>query len=177
MEPGLLILSPFCHLSPPPRNSVQKEGGTPGTRRDRTQRVLGFTSQDPSVPQFLSLEIEPIPLDILLAERLRVLEMIHCRALAISPSLLHPSHAVLAQPGQASATAEPLSVLSLCLQHHALFSQVSLMDECSGETGSGQALGSNIRWEGWGGSKGEQEGRELERAVPGAGERESQVKQ
>ena len=69
-------------------------------------------------------------------------------------------------------------MLSLCLQHHALFSQVSLTDECSWETGSGQALGSNIRWEGWGGgSKGEQEGRELGRAVPGAGERESRVKQ
>ena len=62
-------------------------------------------------------------------------------------------------------------MLSLCLQHATLFSQVSLMDACSKQAGSGRAPGANIRWERWGGgSKGEQEGWELGRGYREPGE-------
>lgn len=84
-----------------------------------------------SVPQFLSLEREPLFLDISLAERLCFLKMMHYRAPEISA---FPNHTPATLPLLSSSDLPsfwPLQSLCpccfSCLQHSTWFSQVSLM--------------------------------------------------
>lgn len=112
-------------------NIAQKERGTPGTGRNRTQSLEFTFSLPSSVPQFLSLEREPLFLDISLAERLCFLKMMHYRAPEISA---FPNHTPATLPLLSSSDLPsfwPLQSLCpccfSCLQHSTWFSQVSLM--------------------------------------------------
>lgn len=106
------------------------EGGRDPRHKGRQDSECKSTfSQPPSVPQGLSLEAEP--LDIPLAERPHVLEMIHYRAWGSPPSLslLSASDPPSVCPLTPSCTLPPPP-----RQHSTLLAPVSPKDEGARET-------------------------------------------